>query len=1084
MTKTSFQERMDALNTEQKEVVQHIFGPLMVVAGPGSGKTEVLSLRVAEILQKTDIGPGGILCLTFTDSARMNMRDRLTRLIGPEASRVHIHTFHSFATYLIGRFPEYFFGAAPLAPVEKAVSTDILSGILHTLPHNHPFASFHPEHGYVYMRDIIQSISHLKRAGISVSDFEKIITSNQEALVALAPYVDKLFSQRLSKKDLPQYTKTLEEMRVLVSKKQTPENILGVFKPLAHVLYTSLSLALQQSTETDSTTPLSEWKTEHTRLEGEKRVLKETVGEEKMFALLRVYEAYQKELYKRGYMDFDDMIISLIAVLEQQEHIRLTLQEELQFILVDEFQDTNAAQMRILKAITYDPAYNTEPNIMVVGDDDQSIYKFQGAELSNMFQFTKLFPQTKIVSLGKNYRSTKEIVQESRDLISLLSQSLESALGITKLASGERQEKSMVRHQVYSTAFDEYEGVAREIKAMLDTGVSPASIAVIGRYHSGLQELVPFLRAYDIPIAYEREQHVLQMQPIRELLSMLSYVALAMKEGKEADYLLCEMVSYPYWRIDRQVVWRIAEDAREKKTSWLACMRDVADANIQHLVSFLTEVSVMAVSSDVESIIDILVGTKSITLPTGPYTSPYKAYYFNDKTDGTYLAVLSGLRVFIHALREHYRGQYVKVEKIPQFIELYTQHKIELLDTTPFASGDHNVSLLSAHKAKGLEFDVVFVLSANTVWTERGAIAKISFPMNMPIAPDLDDRDDFIRILYVAMTRARHTLFLTSHRVDSHGKEKLPLPFFVDTEKEEIEFLKQEKQESLISVWSTLSAPPFVQSEKNYLTKQLDGYMMSVTHLNNFLDVCTAGPAVCLEKNILLFPEKKSLSAVYGTAIHTALAFVSHIFKKTGTLPPLAEVVSCMEQKLVSAGIAEHDVAFWFEKGKEVLTRYLQERKDSFSQDDVFEKSFNNEGVVLSSGAHITGNIDKLVRLGDRVVVTDFKTGRAKHAWEKMDPQLYNYKRQLLFYKLLIEKSRSFAGTTMNTGILEFLDPSETRFVDLSLDTTGEDMDRFEKLVSLVYQKIKNLDFPDTTKYSRDLAGCIAFEEDIVRGSI
>ncbi len=1079
MSRISFADRYTQLSVEQKKVVDTIFGSLMVIAGPGSGKTEVLSLRIAQILQKTDIGPGGILCLTFTDSARMNMRERLNKLIGTEADRVNIHTFHSFAMYIMERFSEYFFGGATLSPVDKAVATEIVSGILSEVPHDHPFASFHPEHGYVYLRDILQSISHLKRAGVRFDEFEGILTENHKEIQRLSPYINAIFSKRLSKKDIGDIEQTLVEAERMVAHGGEQ----SVFPALTKVITSSIREVLEEAKNTDSATPLSTWKTAHTKLVDDKRVLKEQVYEEKMFALLSVYQKYQTELGRRGYMDFDDMIISLITVLEREEHVRLSLQEEFQFVLVDEFQDTNTAQMRILKAITYDATYNPEPNIMVVGDDDQSIYKFQGAELSNMFQFTTLFPKTVVLSLGKNYRSTKEVVAETESLISLLSHSLDQSLHIEKVKSGERKGESTIEYRSYRSVFDEYTSIAEDVKRLIDSGTSPSSIAVIGRHHKSLEVLAPYLRHKDIPISYEREQNVLRMPPIQELLTLLSYLALSIKDGKEADYLLSQILSYPYWGISRERVWEISEEARHSTHSWLALMRQSTDEPIQLLAQFLSELSVAALSLSIESVIDILIGSKSIELGSGTYTSPYKKYYFDTKDDGVYLSTLSGLRVFVHAVREYYKGGFVTIEKIPQFIDIYTQHNLELLDTTPVSTRAENVTLLSAHKAKGLEFDVVYIISANALWTERGAISKISFPMNMPIVPDLDDRDDFIRILYVAMTRAKHTLYISSHTLGVDGKEKNSLPFFAEKPVVAVgDSLRT--TDTLSTLWSTLSEPPFVQTEQVFLQKQLRDYRMSVTHLNNFLDVTHGGPQMFFEKNILLFPEKKSLSAIYGTAIHHTLTFLWHTLSTSGFLPTLDEAVVCMDEVLLSSGLSPIEVTFWSGKGKDVLRTYIQTRADRFTKEALFEKSFAYEGVVLPLGARLVGNIDKLVRAGDTVTVTDFKTGKVKTSWENMDPSLYNYKRQLLFYKLLVERSKTFVGTTVTQGVLEFLDPLAPEFVDLALDMTLEDMDRFEKLVSVVYQKIINLDFPPITKYSQDLLGCITFEEDLLSGRV
>ena len=142
---TTFEERYSNLNPKQKEAVDYINGPLLVVAGPGTGKTEILALRVAHILKKTETAPKNILCLTFTNSAAYNMRERLTKLIGRDAYKVSIHTFHSFGVDVISTYPEYFYRGAAFNPVDDVTQIEILEEILADLPHNNDLGNLLPD---------------------------------------------------------------------------------------------------------------------------------------------------------------------------------------------------------------------------------------------------------------------------------------------------------------------------------------------------------------------------------------------------------------------------------------------------------------------------------------------------------------------------------------------------------------------------------------------------------------------------------------------------------------------------------------------------------------------------------------------------------------------------------------------------------------------------------------------------------------------------------------------------------------------------------------------------------------------------
>ena len=174
-TVKSFEERYKGLNKEQKHAVDTTEGPVLVIAGPGSGKTELLAVRIGHILKENLAAPTQILCLTFTDNAAINMRERLANLIGPDAYRVGIFTFHSFCNYIISRYPEYFYNAAHFTLANDVIRAEILESLFESLPHKHVFASHHPTEGYVYLRDVRDRIKHIKSGGYTASEFATIV---------------------------------------------------------------------------------------------------------------------------------------------------------------------------------------------------------------------------------------------------------------------------------------------------------------------------------------------------------------------------------------------------------------------------------------------------------------------------------------------------------------------------------------------------------------------------------------------------------------------------------------------------------------------------------------------------------------------------------------------------------------------------------------------------------------------------------------------------------------------------------------------------------------------------------------------
>ncbi|HEX8390192.1 MAG TPA: UvrD-helicase domain-containing protein, partial [Candidatus Saccharimonadales bacterium] len=196
-----FKERYKALNDAQRQAVDTIEGPLMVIAGPGTGKTELLSLRVANILRVSDTAPQNILCLTFTESGATAMRERLAGLIGADAYRVAIHTFHSFGSEIINQYGEYFYHGAHFRPADELTGYETLRAIFEKLPHDNPLSST-MNGDFTYLRDVQSTISDLKKSGLTSDELTAILDRNDRFSAWLQPRLDAALGDRLSKKSI------------------------------------------------------------------------------------------------------------------------------------------------------------------------------------------------------------------------------------------------------------------------------------------------------------------------------------------------------------------------------------------------------------------------------------------------------------------------------------------------------------------------------------------------------------------------------------------------------------------------------------------------------------------------------------------------------------------------------------------------------------------------------------------------------------------------------------------------------------------------------------------------------------------
>lgn len=1106
-----FEKRFNQLNDKQKQAVELLDGPVMVIAGPGSGKTELLSLRVANILRKykADIAPSNILCLTFTDAAAINMRKRLVGLLGRDAYHVAIYTFHSFGVEIINRYPEHFYNGASFLPADDITQIEILENIFNELEHDNPLRSKH-EDKFVYIKTVKSTIEYLKKAGLTPYEFKTILEENKKILEKINPIIQEVFTDRISKKTIPQAHNVLEKIQ-----KITPTPLPGGFKAFNEALVKSLSNALDLAIDSDTTKPLSQWKEIWTEKDDEKMTcLSDLKNSSKMNALADMYESYMDAMHKEGFYDYNDMILDAITMLENNTGIRLDLQEKYQYILVDEFQDTNDAQMRIIRLLTDHPVHEGRANIMVVGDDDQAIYKFQGAEIANIIDFGKTYINPALVVLDKNYRSAQNILDAARHIIQKEISPLKNILPDIKkelVAANKNITESAIHSKEFQSREIEYYWIAREIKKLIQKNIPLNEIAIIAREHRDLEELVPYFHAEQIPVSYERQQNVLQEPHICELMVMARFVDSLMRKENTADDLLPEILNFPFWKIDRYVIWELSLKARQERKNWLYVMSE-SGGQLKKIADFFIDLGSKATYATAEEILHELIGGPQIILPDDindedttihhDMFSPFRSYYFgNDRFTNhraDYLRFLSSLQSFVHALRQYKQGKPLATKDMIAFFDSHVTNNLAINNTSAFINAENSVQLMTAHKAKGLEFETVFIINCQEhIWanTNKKGVS-IPLPANLPISPSRDLPEDHLRLFYVALTRAKSMLYLTSYKMDVKGKESLKLGYltgenndsqehfnheFIDTET-----LDKTPEEFLVAQWNTRYTGPFTPEENILLKPELEKYQLSATHLNNFLDVSQAGPMIFLEKNLLRFPEPKTASSAFGSAIHKTIQQIYTHFKNQQKLPLLDEIQLWFEDSLKYERINKKDHELMLKRGQKALITFYEAKKNNFSLTDKSEFDFKNQGVLVGD-AHLTGKIDRIIVSGNEMIVSDYKTAKALEKWlptgdsyEKI--KAWKYRQQLVFYKMLIENSRDFKGKyTVHKGVIEFVEPFHGKIIDLFADITKEETERLEKLVNIVYKKIITLDFPDISKYPKDINGIIEFENDLLK---
>ncbi len=1059
-----FTKRYKQLNKQQQAAVDSTEGSLLVIAGPGSGKTELLGLRTANIVKKTDTPISSVLTLTFTNSATSNMKQRLVDVIGDDGYRSSVYTFHSFCSNIIDSYPDIFFKGVRFSPADQVKKIKIIKAILDTLPTDDPLRTRHPSYGYVFLKDIERSILTLQEEGLTPQCFARTVEENEKQLPVINRLIEDIFSQRISKKTVELINNIAVDLPV--EENRARPSLLG-----------STVRAVTSICAEEDTKKLSQWKQKMTRRSEDGLVLKDSFDIEKMKSLSKIYFLFQERMAREGYYSFSDMILEVISALESNTSLLADIQERYLYLQADEFQDTNGAQMQLLKFLT---TGIENPNICAVGDDDQTIYRFQGADISNILDFQKIYPQAKIITLGKNYRSNADIIATAKKVIDQAEERITTSIKeVNKnITSAKDGCCGVVTATELKTEVEELSYVAEKIKKEVET-VPLEEVAVIARTNSDLQKLAPYLVAQDIPYFAERKENIIEQRHILEIFNVIKFtVDITKKENSSATELLPEILSYSFFQIPRESVWEVLNRHYNKREDLIKTALSHKDT--KEACSFLLELSALNPLLPAENLIDIIIGNQSIKINKRDFCSPFKDFYFSGNIDKEYINLFSSLQCLITSVRDHQKKETLKGEDVIELIGFCKENDTPIINKDPLVSKDCAVQLITAHGAKGREFESVFVINCQQKkWGSQGRSGKISLPLNIP-AKNSGSRDDEVRLFYVAVTRAKKNLYFTFHNLHHNSERSLRLDLLSD-----IEVVKDSPRIILpttLQDTTSKSVVPTQASEKNFLLSVVEDYRLSATAFNKFLNVVDGGPSAFVKDSLLRFPHAKNIYAAYGTAVHNTVQETYSILKKSGALPSEKIFLKIFTDFLKKERLTDKDFSELTEKGKDELLPYYKKNKKDFSPEHIVEKSFNNQGVFIDD-IQLTGKIDKIIvdNSNKLLRIYDIKTGESFSDWktkgDRAKIKAWQYRNQLIFYKILTEKSRDFSNYTTAQGFLEFIKSnSKGELVTLPLDFNEDDVERTLSLIKIVGGMIKNLNFPSTEEYKKTAQGITDFE--------
>ncbi len=1084
-----FDKIYQQLNPAQKEAVDQIDGPVMVLAGPGTGKTQLLSARVANILRQTDTPANAILCLTFTETGAFNMRQRLTNFIGQAANDVMINTYHGFAQTIINQHSEYFIEDNLSQVVDFISQWQFISEIIDDLPKNNVLKN-------AQVRDVISAIGEIKQAGLNGDDLARIATENKSQIEAINKKLHKILADFHNIKGIDKVLPYFAQMLTAFEEIALEKSIITNFKSLLAIAKNELVQAIDESNTIEKkgskTKPLTAWKKDWLEKNRDgKWEFKDNFNQYRLETLAKIFNAYQAKMTANKLYDFNDMITKTIAAIEANPDLKFNLQEQYLYILLDEYQDTNIAQSRLIELLADNPIHEGRPNIMAVGDDDQAIYAFQGADYSNMLNFYQRYRDTKLINLSVNYRSSTDIIDTAKAIANQVDDSLANLITDTTVtkdltAGANNPDQAIINRLDFANNISQNAWTAEKIAELIKQGEDPNEIAVLSPKHKFLESLAPFLASQNIPIRYEKADNILNNPGIKTIIN-LARLIVALKHNQAHNRLTFEVLSNQIWQVPTELLWRLNWQAKEQQqNNWFKLILDDDKyANLRPFVMFCLEFAKRLSDLSLAASFDLLIGNAKL----GDFSSPLKQFYLDQDANQ-----LLDFSLDLNLLREHFLdyGQNhqdksrLPLELLIEMIDQYEAADEKILRQNSYNEQDNCVNLMTIFSAKGLEFKHVFLLEANS--NEWGSAKRnnnrISLPANLkPIRHSGENINERIRLLFVAISRAKSHLYILNPLQSLTGRPTKRLEFLDEIEidgqfkaqilpknhqkiiKIEPKLDQNQLNNNLVQDFSAWQARHLIAAPKlqHLLQPKLDRFRLSPTAMNVFTDLRYGGPEKYFLQTILGWPSEFSLPPVYGSIFHATLDRL----EKTKTDQPItaAKALETFKAILDDYDLIKADYDTIWRWANDSLPVFIDQRADLFTPNDEIkiesEVKFNSKHTVVGE-ARLTGTIDRLEinKQTKQITIIDFKTGKSRDKIKGDDISLYQYIKQLYFYKLLLLNSPEYVNYQITNWRLEFVEPDRhNRINAIEGEFDNTELERVKRLIEVIWDRTQNLDF-------------------------
>ncbi len=982
-----YSEIYNNLNQQQRIAVDQIEGPVMVLAGPGTGKTQILAARIANILLKTDVNPENILCLTYTDAGTVAMRKRLQSFIGPDAYRVQIATFHAFCNLVIQENLDYF-GYRNLDPISKLEEIQFLRAMIDSLPKNHVLKR--------YTGDVYYEINRL---------------SNLFNIMKKEDWQPNYLLEKIEA-----YCKEFPLRDEYIYKKKTKKKEGGYHEP-------------------------GDLKSD--------KINEELRKMELLKSAVLLFEPYQQLLLKNFRYDFSDMILWVLKAFKKEAAMLANYQEKYQYILVDEFQDTSGSQNELLKELI---AYWDEPNIFAVGDDDQSIYRFQGASIANIELFVDQFgSKLNLVTLEENYRSTPSILAAAESLIQNNLQRINQNKHLIASNPARQIGSTQPKIKKYYHAIHESAAICQEIIRLNAAGQAMNEIAILYRKHAQADEMVRYLKWQNIEVNTRKRINILEEPLVKKLMLLMRYLAAETKQAHSGESYLFEILHFQEFNLDTQEIAKLSlsiarKNFNERQTNWREELKALGNPKQPDLFTPTSRVNNFdKFIHTLEHLISFgLNQTVQETLHTAIRECGLLGMALGSEERNWQMEILQTFFDFVK--QECSKKPNHTLASLLELLELMLQDHIEMPAEKVWYA-NNGVNFITAHSAKGLEFDYVFMIGCDSkTWDQSPNSRGYKLPDNL-FTLTADEAEEARRLFYVGITRARKELQLSFCNYELNQKELEPSRFLAELKEKETVIEETVAFDTNSIANYMRHAQPIVEPglpssiiDNAFTDSLLEKYSLSVTHLNTYLKC----PISFYFNNFIKVPAPKSASMTFGSAIHYAL---EQLFKKMNNHPEkefggIEQVLGDFKWFMKRNKDSFTDVEFKrrIEYGESILPAYYKEYEAGWNKITSVEKPYRN---VVVKGIPLNGKLDKLEFTGNLVDVIDYKTGAFKNAKDKFkrpnpegvlkaqekgkeptfeDLHGGDYWRQAVFYKLLMDYDAQ-KNWEMQKTIFDFVEP-------------------------------------------------------------